>query len=425
MRFDLSVLRNSTIVVVCLIILTGCSFIGLHEDVKVLNTATVLKGTVSSSHETKGPILVTLVRINPGEEYSLEYYTAYYEPGEFELLAGPGDFYLFAFEDKNQDFKLQTDEYVGWHGDPTVITLEPGEKRADLDLSLLPPDQVAQRLPQIYEADLAQQPIAMDYYRMGEVISLDSHDISEEVGRLGMWEPYKFFERKYSGIFFLEPYDPTKIPVLFVHGLAGSGNDWRYLIQRLDRTKFQPWISQYPSGMRLELLGQILSEGITELHIKLKFNNLAIVAHSMGGLITRSSINFKEELNAPNYLKKLITISTPWDGHDRSSIGVNYAPSVVPAWYDLEPDSPFLENLMRQNLRRDLQHYLIFSYRNHKGILGPQNSDGVVTLQSQLHYRAQEQATDVIGFDETHSTVLQSGPVSDTVNNLLNGLKMP
>ncbi len=424
MRLDRFLMRISMFGFAFLL-LSGCSFVGLQEDVRALKTVTVLKGSVSSNHQTEGPILIALVRINQGDEYSLEYYVADYEPGEFEIFAGPGDFYLFAFEDKNRDFKLQTDEFVGWYGDPTPLKLAAGQRREGLTLTLFPPDQVARRLPQIYEAELTQEPLGMDAYRMGEVISLESQDISDDVGRLGMWEPLKFFEREYSGIFFLEDYDPTKIPVLFVHGLAGSGNDWRYLIRRLDRTKFQPWIAQYPSGMRLELLGRILNEGITELHIKHKFNDLAIVSHSMGGLVSRSAINFKKDLKTPNYLKLLITLSTPWDGHSRSRIGVNYAPSIVPAWYDLEPGSPFLENLMRQDLKKELQHYLIFSYRNESGILGPRNSDGVVTLQSQLHYTAQEQATDVIGFDETHSTVLQSGPVSDTVNNLLSSLKSP
>lgn len=412
-------------ILLAFLMLSGCSFVGLQEDVKALKTVTVLKGSVSASHQTTGPILIALVRIEPGDQYRLEYYTAYYEPGEFEIHAGPGDYYLFAFEDKNRDFTLQSDEFVGWHGDPTIITLAAGERRSSLELSLLPPEQVQRRLPQLYDVDLAKEPLALDSYRIGEVISLESNIFSEEVGELGMWEPLKFFQQENSGIFFLEEYDPTKIPVLFVHGLAGSGNDWHSLIRRLDRSKFQPWISQYPSGLRLELLGRIMSEGLTELHIKHKFNNLAIVTHSMGGLIIRSALNFKQEIDAPNYLKTLITVSTPWNGQEQSSIGVNYAPSVVPAWYDLEPDSPFLQNLMRQPPSDALKHVLIFSYRNDKGLLGPQNSDGIVSLKSQLHYPAQAEATEIIGIHETHSSVLHSAQLSDSVNDQLNALKTP
>jgi len=56
-----------------------------------------------------------------------------------------------------------------------------------------------------------------------------------------------------TGLYFLEPYDPSRIPVVFVHGLMSSPFTWVKTINGLQqdpeiRKRYQPWVFGYPTG---------------------------------------------------------------------------------------------------------------------------------------------------------------------------------
>ena len=57
------------------------------------------------------------------------------------------------------------------------------------------------------------------------------------------------------GLFLLAPYDPDKIPILFVHGANGTPEGWKMIVEQIDRKKYQPWFYYYPSGFRLNKRG--------------------------------------------------------------------------------------------------------------------------------------------------------------------------
>ncbi|MGC4073824.1 MAG: hypothetical protein QM760_15195 [Nibricoccus sp.] len=61
-----------------------------------------------------------------------------------------------------------------------------------------------------------------------------------------------------TGIYFLEPYDPDRTPVLLIHGASGSPGDWRSMAPLLDQSKHQLWLFGYPSGLRLDDSSRIL-----------------------------------------------------------------------------------------------------------------------------------------------------------------------
>src|SRR5262249_54448351 len=53
-----------------------------------------------------------------------------------------------------------------------------------------------------------------------------------------------------TGLYFLEPYDPSRIPVVFVHGLMSSPFTWVKTINGLQqdpeiRKRYQPWVFGY------------------------------------------------------------------------------------------------------------------------------------------------------------------------------------
>jgi len=220
------------------------------------------------------------------------------------------------------------------------------------------------------------------------------------------------------GLFFLEAYDPDKIPVLFVYGASGSAQNWRVLFDQMDRKRFQPWFFNYPSGLNLEFIGTAL-EGATQwLHERYAFNTLFIVAHSMGGLVARYAIQENVYEDHQDYIRLFITISTPWGGHRAAAQGVKYAPAVVPSWRDMAPGSDFLAHLYSRPLPPEIPYYLFFSYGGRSGMMD-QNNDGAVTLESQLDYRVQRNAQELYGFDEDHVKVLYSEDVVGIFNTVL------
>ncbi len=118
-------------------------------------------------------------------------------------------------------------------------------------------------------------------------------------------------------MFFLEPFDPEKIPVLFVHGAGGNPTVWAPLMNQIDRTHFQPWIFYYPSGLRLDMATEFLRHSLSKILVSYKFKKLVIIAHSMGGLVSRSFVNTIVKKDVEQRFKQFkllyLTLSTPWE----------------------------------------------------------------------------------------------------------------
>ena len=51
-------------------------------------------------------------------------------------------------------------------------------------------------------------------------------------------------------IFFLEPYNPDKIPILFIHGAGGNPAEWASIIDTLGRQRFSVLKLYIPTGTR-------------------------------------------------------------------------------------------------------------------------------------------------------------------------------
>ncbi len=112
--------------------------------------------------------------------------------------------------------------------------------------------------------------------------------------------PDRFTEE--TGLYFLEPYNPGKIPVVMVHGLVSSPDAYRDILNDLSpepwfREHYQVWLYNYPTGtpwlynaMRFR---QIMGEASNYARSKGDDTNLrkmVILSHSMGGLLTRAAV---------------------------------------------------------------------------------------------------------------------------------------
>jgi pimeloyl-ACP methyl ester carboxylesterase len=243
---------------------------------------------------------------------------------------------------------------------------------------------------------------------IGKIANLDDPKFSVEVGEMSMWQPYKFIEQEGFGIYFLEPYSPTKIPVLFVYGIGGSPQDWRTIFQKMDRKKYQLWFYQYPSGFHLDKSANALANSLILLKQRYGFERMDVVAHSMGGLVSRGAIQRAADLAKTNFVTHFISISTPWGGHELAQRGVKYMNYPVPSWQDMVPGSPYQKEILSKPLPTGTQYHLIFSFKSSSGFGLPDENDGVVSVQSQLLPQVQQEAASVFGLREDHKEILNS-----------------
>src|SRR5215470_16802732 len=212
---------------------------------------------------------------------------------------------------------------------------------------------------------------------IGNIANLDDPKFSVEVGESSMWQPYKFIEQEGFGIYFLEPYSPNKIPVLFVYGIGGSAQDWRTILQKMDRKKFQLWFYQYPTGFHLDKSANALANSLILLKQRYGFERMAVVAHSMGGLVSRGGIQRAANLAKTNFVTHFISISTPWGGHELAQRGVKYMNYPVPSWQDMVPGSAYQNEILSKPLPAGTRYDLIFSYKSSSGFGLPNENDGV------------------------------------------------
>jgi pimeloyl-ACP methyl ester carboxylesterase len=104
---------------------------------------------------------------------------------------------------------------------------------------------------------------------------------------------------KFEGLYMLEPYDNTKIPLLFVHGLMSEPKTWMPMINTLIgdpvlRKRYQVWFYLYPTGNPILLSAASLRDALKTVHETYHddgddsaFHEMAIVGHSMGGILTK------------------------------------------------------------------------------------------------------------------------------------------
>jgi len=93
-----------------------------------------------------------------------------------------------------------------------------------------------------------------------------------------------------------EPYDPRRIPILFVHGLNSHPLMWRDVINylRFDpelRGKYQFWVFYYPTGWPPVYSAMRLREELAAVDkVYGRQHNMVLIGHSMGGIISRLQV---------------------------------------------------------------------------------------------------------------------------------------
>ena len=359
-------------------------------------------------------MIVVVMGDDQGQE--IHNYRVFERPGQFRLAALRDSRFLVAFQDLNRDFAYQSTEPAVWY-DLSGSAIGRDDV-TDIVLDLKGP--AARPLPPALEKlfELRGNSLGKIDVQLGKVVSLDDERFSRESAAMSMWEPIGFMKAGRAGIFFLEPYDPAKTPVLFVHGINGTGRNFESMIRHLDRQRFQPWVLNYPSGMDLRALGDGLVGLLAELRHRYGFSKMHFVAHSMGGLMVREYLAECVRTNSCDYAGNFVSISSPYGGVANMELWLDFARVVMPAWRNLVAEGPFLKSLFALPLPAGVRHTMLISYRNTSSF-SRDSSDGVIPLKSQFRLDAQRQAVAIRGFDEDHVSILRSAEVHSEVNQAL------
>jgi pimeloyl-ACP methyl ester carboxylesterase len=104
------------------------------------------------------------------------------------------------------------------------------------------------------------------------------------------------------GLYMLQPYQPGKIPVLFVHGLMSDPTVWIRMLNDLIfdpvlSERYQFWTFFYPTSTPIIISAAELRESLLWTRTELDpddqdpaLDQMVIIGHSMGGLLTRLMI---------------------------------------------------------------------------------------------------------------------------------------
>lgn len=320
------------------------------------------------------------------------------QPGTFDMISDVlWTIRLSAFIDQNGDGQHQLHE-PAVHADGEF---EPIEDRdyGTRDGIVLRVSRSARLAEALHIADAERRSISA-----GVVVSLDDALFSMEAAELGVRDPLQFMRDYTAGFFLLAPWDTNKEPIFFVHGLGGSVRQMQPIIEALDTERFQPVLTVYPSGWRLDDVATYFDDVLDEFVAAHPATNIHIIAHSMGGLVVRKALGERSRRGGANVVRTFTSIASPLGGHPSALAGVRFAPRSVPAWSDLALPSAFLRDLYRDPLMEGVVYRLVFT-----------TEDESVPLESQQRDSAMREASATLGVDAGHVEVLSRPETLDFV----------
>lgn len=332
-----------------------------------------------------------------------------------------GDFEILAFADLDQNGRMDQTEVIG----SLALTVSSdqemenvlgdanmrlsGEHSIHWDISIEIP------APTNLENSL--------FFPQGTIRSLDDPLFDRSNAILGMYEPGALLETSPTMFHALEE-ESYKIPVIFVHGIGGSPREFATIVEQLDRDRYKPWFFYYPSGADLDQLSKLFYDIF--LSGKTANSNLRptiIVAHSMGGVVSRAALNRIKGKDKENKVDLFITISSPLGGHPAAAKGEKHGLITLPSWRNLNPDSRFIEKLHAKPLPEGVDYNLIYTYKDEDDLKSNKGDDGVVPLVNQLEPRAMAQAGTQLSIQNTHTGVLEDPIAIEHIINAINKVR--
>ncbi|MFK5923357.1 MAG: hypothetical protein QM496_14360 [Verrucomicrobiota bacterium] len=125
------------------------------------------------------------------------------------------------------------------------------------------------------------------------------------MGKQGLFHPGRYSQR--MGLIQFEPYRRNEIPIVFVHGLASSPGTWMVAVNTLRadpelRKRYQLLAFYYPTGFPIAYNSSGLRQHLENFqkfydpgNTNPAMNNMIIVGHSMGGILSNAQIRSSED----------------------------------------------------------------------------------------------------------------------------------
>ena len=154
--------------------------------------------------------------------------------------------------------------------------------------------------PAVARSDASPDPIAANYTATLAVLYSHSRKVAGSAFEAFIRPDNPRFA---TGIYLIHPYDPDKIPILFIHGLLSSPISWQNLVNDLCSDPkviehYQPWFFLYPTGQSVfESAAQLREELERTQHLfdpsgsAIASHHVVVIAHSMGGLLAHTLVS--------------------------------------------------------------------------------------------------------------------------------------
>jgi pimeloyl-ACP methyl ester carboxylesterase len=163
------------------------------------------------------------------------------------------------------------------------VTAVVGFEKSKATLTLLDPVRVHAIEDKEPGGEIAADPMAaLDWYRQ---------ESSRWNGLMGAIHGSRYMGD--TGLYMLQPYDPQRIPLIFVHGLISTPQMWREVINGIEsdpslRGRYQYWVFRYPTGNPPGYSALRLREELKKIGDQHPDSpGYVLVGHSMGGVVSR------------------------------------------------------------------------------------------------------------------------------------------
>lgn len=399
---------------VALFFLASCSLIEIKEQSEQLKNVSYISGTIENNND-EYPIYVVLLKQYETHVEVLNQALLNDNNGyQFDLF--PGRYIVGAYIDENKNgTREHTEKSALYSQDASlyqIIEVGSGEHIVLNSFSISKAIDIRETLESGGQGK-ATIHLSKGQSNIGKIVSFDDGIFVKDNSTLGLWYPLTFLDKFGGGLLMLQDYQQGKIPVIFIHGMLGSPVEFKGLVQGLDDEKYQPWVLYYPSGIQLDLVSDYLLSSLNQMNEDHGFTDIYLIAHSMGGLMTRSFLMKHQQQEADFDVSLYMTINSPLYGMKSATSGVEASPIVIASWRDLATGSDYIKKVHNWQVPNNTAYHLVFSY------LSGEEGDGVVPISSQLSLSLQEEATQIYGFQVQHAQILMDDDFIKHFNKIL------
>lgn len=327
--------------------------------------------------------------------------------GYYSVFVPPGAYRVSVYLDRDGDSVIYPHELAGQVPEPFSVPNGPTVAFFGLDVRL----QASARAGLGDFVQVLDHEIALDagIPEMAAAEELYAPQFGQANIDLGVYQSTVAFFNHVSPIQFLDEVDLTseRVPMVLVHGISDSPQIFYEFERHIPRAHFEPLFYFYPTGARLPAMAGLLYHLFFSGEVFPTFSRSVLIAHSMGGLVARGSLNEFSQRPGESKVDFYGSFVSPYGGVSLAESGITSGPIIVPSWIDMSPERDFLTHLFKP-----LPPGVVFAMvqGNSTG-----KSDGTIALTSQARPAALDQAKYVEVFPSTHVGIMSDAQAIDTM----------